>query len=163
VPADRLCQDATGQQSDRAAAGDDEGVDAHRDRSLPRLRELGHDQREDHRRGDRAAEPLDEARGDQHDLVAGNPASRRGEREQHEAAEKDALAPDQVAEPAREQQEAAERDHVRVDDPGQVRLREVQVALDRRQRDVHNRRVEDHHQLAQADDRERYPAAPIGV
>ena len=81
---------------------------------------------------DRAAEPLHEARGDQHAPVVGQPAGDRREREQRDAGEEHALAADQVAEAAGEQQEAAERDQVGVDDPGQVGLREVQIALDRR-------------------------------
>ena len=47
-----------------------------------------------------------------------------------------------------EQQEAGERDQVGVDHPGEAGLGEVQVALDRRQRDVDDRRVEHDHQLA---------------
>jgi hypothetical protein len=38
----------------------------------------------------------------------------------------------------------------------------VEVALDRGQRDVHDRHVEDDHQLRQADDHQRRPAAAIG-
>ena len=47
---------------------------------------------------------------------------------------------DQVAEPPREQQQPAEGDQVGVDDPGEVRGREAEVVLDRRQRDVDDRR-----------------------
>ena len=75
--------------------------------------------------GDRAAEALDEARGDQQLLVLRQPAQRRGQREERDAAQEHALAADQVAEPPGQQQEAAERDQVGVDDPGQVGLGEV--------------------------------------
>ena len=54
---------------------------------------------------------------------------------------KDAAARDEVAEPAGEQQQAAEGDQVGVDHPRERRLREAEVALDRRQRDVDDRRV----------------------
>ena len=73
------------------------------------------------------------------------------------------LRPDQVAEPAGQQQEAAEGDQVAVDHPREVRLGEVQVALDRGQRDVHDRRVEDHHQLAEAEHGERDPAPALAL
>ena len=124
--------DAADEQADRAAADRDEDVDAHRLRALGGLGELGDDHRDDHRRGDRAAEALEEARGDQQRLVVGEPAQHRGRGEERDAGEEDPLAADQVAEAAGQQQEAAERDQVGVDDPGQVGLREVQVALDRR-------------------------------
>ena len=45
---------------------------------------------------------------------------------------------DEIAHPAGQQQQPAERDEVGVDDPGQAVLREVQLVLDGRQRDVHD-------------------------
>ena len=161
VPAQRLRERAAGEQPDRAAAGGHERVHAHRLGLLGPLGELGHDDREDHARGDRAADALEQARADQHRLAVRHPAQHRGRREQDEPAEEDPLAADQVAEPAGEQQEAAEGDQVAVDHPREVRLREVQIALDRRQRDVHDRRVEHHHQLAEAQHGERDPAAAL--
>jgi len=61
------------------------------------------------------------------------------------------LAADQVAEAPGQHQQASEGDQVGVDDPGELRLREVQVGLYRRQRHVHDRRVEDDHEEARAD------------
>ena len=46
-----------------------------------------------------------------------------------EAREEDALAAGEIAEPPGEQEQAAEGDEERVDDPGEVRLAEVEVAL----------------------------------
>ena len=71
-----------------------------------------------------------------------------------EAGEEHGPAADQVAEPAGEQQQAAERDQVRVDDPREARLREVEVLLDRRQCNVHDGRVEHDHQHADAENDE---------
>ena len=65
-------------------------------------------------------------------LVLREAAQHRGQREQRHPAQEHPLAPHQVAQPAGQQQEAAERDQVGVDDPGQVGLRDVEVALDRR-------------------------------
>ena len=65
VPVDRLGDRTAGQQPDRAAAGGDEAVDADRLGLLPRLREHRHDHAEDHRRRQRAARALQEARADQ--------------------------------------------------------------------------------------------------
>ena len=79
------------------------------------------------------------------------------------ADQEDALAPEEIAEAAGEQQQAPEGDQVAVDDPGQARLAEVQVRLDGGEGDVDDRRVEDDHQLAQADDEERDPPAAVGL
>ena len=64
--------------------------------------------------------------------------------------------------PAGEQQQAAEGDQVGVDDPGEVALGEAEVVLDRGQRDVDDRRVEDDHQHPRAEDVEGEPAAVFG-
>ena len=161
MPAERLGQRAAGQQADRAAAGDDERVDAHGRGALARLAELGDDQREDHGRRDRAAEALDEARRDQLGLRLGEAAERRGGGEDDKAGEEDALATDQVADAAGEEEEGAEGDHVGVEDPREARLGEAHVGLDAGEGDVHDRRVQDHHQLPEAHHRERRPAPPV--
>ena len=86
-----------------------------------------------------------------------NRAQQRGGGEQHEADEEDLLPPGQVAGPAAEEEEAAEQQCVRIHDPLQVGVRHVEVLLDRRQRDVHDRRVEDDHELGEADEDEDEP------
>ncbi len=96
---------------------------------------------------------------DEHRGGRGGAAEQRGEREQRHAQQEHALAADQVAEPAGQQQEAAEGDEECVDDPGEVALGEVEVVLDRRQGNVHDRGVEHDHQLCEAYDHEREPAA----
>ena len=161
MPADRLGQDAAGEQADRAAGGGDEAVDADRFRLLPRLREHGHDHPEDHRRGEGAADAGEEAAADQHRLVLGDGAEQRGGDEDREAGEEDAALAEQVAHSAGEQQQAAEGDQVGVDDPGQVALGEAEAFLDRGQGDVHDRRVEDDHQHRAAEDVEGEPAAAV--
>ena len=93
--------------------------------------------------------------------LGARPHSSDASGEDDEAGEEHALAPDEVAEPAGQQQQAAEGDEEGVDDPGQVRLAEVEVVLDRGQRDVHDRDVEHDHQLRQADDDQRGPAAAV--
>ena len=162
VPAQRLGEQAAGEQAERAAGDRDEDVGAHRAGALGGLRELGDDDREDHRRLGGRADALEEARADQRLLRRGDAAQQRRDRERDEAGEEHALAPEQVAEAAGQEQQAAEGDEERVDDPGQVRLAEAEVVLDRRQRDVHDRDVEHDHQLREADDDQRGPAAAIG-
>ena len=126
------------------------------------LGELGDDDREDHRGLGGGADALQEAGGDQRALARGEAAQERGGGERDEAGQEHALAAGEIAEPPREQQQAPEGDQERVDDPGEVRLAEVEVALDRGQRDVHDRDVEHDHQLRQADDDERRPATAVG-
>ncbi len=69
--------------------------------------------------------------------------------------------PSRSASAAAEQQEAAEDERVGADHPLEVLLREAEVDLDRRQGDVHDRDVEDDHELHDAQDRERPPLAII--
>ena len=107
------------------------------------------------------ADALQKAGADQHTLTRGDSAQQRRHGEGHDAREEDAPSPDEVAEPSGEEQQAAEGDEERVDDPGQVGLAEVEVALDRRQRDVHDRDVEDDHQLCEAHDDEGNPAPAV--
>ena len=153
---------AAGEQAERTAGDRREHVGAHRAGAIGRLGELGDDDREDHRGLERGADALEEASADQDALSSARrrTAPRRRVNSDH-AEQEHALATEQVAEPAGQQQEAAERDEERVDDPGEVALGEVEVVLDRGQRDVHDRRVEHDHQLRQADDDERQPAPAI--
>ena len=92
---------------------------------------------------------------DQPDRGLREPAPERGEREEHEADHEHAPAPEPVGEPPAQQQEAAEGERVSVDDPREVRPREVQVGPDRRQRDVHDRGVDDDHELRHRKQEER--------
>jgi hypothetical protein len=146
VPADRLGEDAAGQQADRPARGGDESVHAERLRLLPRVREHRHDHAEDHGRGERAADALHEARADQHRLVLRDGAGQRGGGEDGQAGQEHAPLAEQITEPAGKQEQAAEGDQIGVDHPREAALGEAQVALDRRERDVHDRRVEHDHQ-----------------
>ena len=91
------------------------------------------------------------------------PEETRG-REDGEAHQKDATPPEEVGGPATEEEETGEGQRVGVDHPLQARGAEVQVTLDGRQRHVHDRCVEDDHELADADKREDEPGrhrAPV--
>jgi hypothetical protein len=67
------------------------------------------------------------------------------------------LASKQVREPSAEQQEATERERIPGHHPLPVIGREPQVALGGRQRDIHDRGVQNDHQLGEAQDDERDP------
>ncbi len=60
-----------------------------------------------------------------------------------------------------EKEEAGEGQRVGVDDPLQARRAEVQVALNGRQGDVDDRRVQDHHELADADEGQHQPGRHV--
>ena len=74
-----------------------------------------------------------------------------------------APAPEDVAEPAARHEQHGEGQRVGVDRPLERRQRSVQVALDRRQRDVHDGVVEHDHEQREAHRAERPPAAVLVV
>jgi hypothetical protein len=96
------------------------------------------------------------ARADQQATRARERAQQRAEAEEGGAGEEHAPAPEQVGEPPAEQQKAAKGDRVRVHDPLQPGRAEVQPIANRRQRDVHDRDVEDHHELREAEQHEQH-------
>ena len=157
MPVEQVGEDAAEQDADRAAARRDEAEDAHRLRALGRLREEIHGQRQRDGRGDGAAESLHGARRDQELLRRREAARERGGREQPDAREEQAPLTVEVAEPAAQEEEAAERQQIGVHDPGERGLGEAEIGSDRRQRDVHDRRVEDDHQRAKAENDQRVP------
>jgi hypothetical protein len=89
------------------------------------------------------------------------PARQRRHREQRQAGEEHAPVAVQVAQPSAQQQAAAEGQHVGVDDPHQRRFGKAEVGADRRQRHVHDGRVEHDHQHAQAQHEQGPPALAV--
>ena len=148
---------AADDEPDGAAADRDRGPDAERLRPLRAVGEGRRDDRERCRRDERGAESLQRAEADQHPGARREPVEQRGAREDDEAEQEEPLAPEQVPDAAAEKQEAAEDERVGVHDPLEVRLGEVEVFLDRGQRDVHDRRVEHDHELGEADEHEDDP------
>src|SRR5207248_5622184 len=71
---------------------------------------------------------------------------RRGDGEQPDRDEEDALPPEQVTERAGVEDGRGERQRVRIDDPLQVGERRVELRLDVRQRNVDYRDVEEEHE-----------------
>ena len=115
MPVERLRQGAACEQPDRASAGGHEREHAHRARLLAGARELGDDDRQDHARGDRPADPLQEARHDQHRLVRCRAAQDGGGGEQHDCGRivEQAFALDQVNQACRCPELAKNRDDCR--------------------------------------------------
>jgi hypothetical protein len=67
---------------------------------------------------------------------------------------------EEIAEPPTQEEEAAEREQICVHYPGQGLLREAEIGPDGRERDVHDRRVEDDHHVSETEQVEREPAFP---
>src|ERR1700745_1368043 len=66
----------------------------------------------------------------------------------------------ETREAAAEQQGAAEDDGVGRDDPLKACLRKAQIGLDRGQGGVHDRHIENHHELCGDDESQGAPASP---
>ena len=89
-----------------------------------------------------------------------SPQSSEPRAKMHEPGHEDAAASEDVRRAAAEQQEAAEHERVGGDHPLQVRLRDVEIQLDRGKCDVHDRDVEHDHELDRAEKRESEPFHP---
>ena len=157
APAQRLGEHAAEQRARRSAAGGDGAPDAQRAVALGPFGEGRRDDRQRGRRDDRAAEALQPAGRHEQAGARRQRAEQRGEREHGDADDEHPLAPEQVARAAAEHQEPGEGHRVRAHHPLQVVLGEVQRGADGRQRDVHDRHVEDHHELRGAGDQQDQP------
>ena len=93
---------------------------------------------------------------------AGRAADGRGNGETDQAGDEDPLAAEHVADPAAHQQQAAEGQGIGRHHPLPVAIGEPQRPLGGRQRNVHNRGIQDHHQLGDSDDNQDQPASVIG-
>ena len=89
--------------------------------------------------------------------LTASPSSSEAEVKMTRPTRKSRLRPSRSPSAAAEQQEAAEHERVAVDHPLEVGLAEVEILLDRRQGDVDDRRVEDDHELREADEDEDDP------
>ena len=158
VPVERVRQHTAEQHADRAAARRDEPEDAHRLRPVGRLGEERHHDRERDRRDNGATQALDGPRRDQERLARRGAARERRQREERDPGEKEPAVAEQVTQAAAEEQEAPEREQVGVHDPRERGLGEAEIGADRRQRHVHDRRVEHDHQGAEAEHVESDPA-----
>jgi len=96
------------------------------------------------------------------DWLSATPQASEAAVKRGESGEEDVTTAKQVAESSGQQQQTAEGDQVRVDDPGEARLGEAEVGLDLGKGDVHDRRVEDDHEHARAEDHKGDPARAVG-
>ena len=154
APAEHLDDRAAEQEADRAAGAGDRAPDSERPVALAALRERREDDRQRRGRDHRAAETLRAAGDQQRRLRLRQPAGERRAREQRDAGHEQATTTESVGRAPAEQQEPSEEQRVGVEHPRQVLVGEADVALDAWQRDVHDARVEHHHELDHRDDGE---------
>jgi hypothetical protein len=108
----------------------------------------------------RRAHPLKRSERDQLARGGRDPVQQRGHGEQDHPGHEHPTPAEPIGQSPAEQQQTAKRDRVGGDHVLQVRCREVQVGLDRRQRHVHDRPVEDYDELRHHQQRQRVPATP---
>ncbi len=157
LPRQRIGEHAAEEDACRGTEAADSAPDAERDVPLTAFGEGRHQDRERRRRDRRGAEALDRTCSDQRGLGPGEPAEQRADREHDQADHEDSPASEQVRGAAAQEQETAEDERVRGDHPLQIRLREVEVGLDRRKSHVHDRDVQHDHELDGAEKRQSEP------
>jgi hypothetical protein len=127
----------------------------------PLLGERIDQDRERERCHQRGTDALQSAEGDQVGVVGRERACAGEHRERGQADEEDALAPVPISQRAADEDERRERKHVGVDHPLQVARRDTELALDRGQRHVHDRVVQQDHALPDAHRDKRQPSAAL--
>src|SRR4029079_2086642 len=162
APADVLGDEPARERADRKGHRGASCPDADRHPALP-WRERGGDDREGGGVHERGAGSLDDAGADQPAGARRETAEERRDREDHEPDDEDPPPPEHVGEFAAGQHEDAERERVAVEDPLELGDADAQVALDRRQRHVHDRVVEHDHEQAEGDRSQRPPLPVLRV
>src|SRR4051794_23462668 len=157
APVHVLGEDAAEDEADGAAATGDRAVDAERLGALLGLCEHHGEQGERGGREQRAERTLQGTGAEHRRLVRGRAAEggRGGEADQ--TGDEGALATPEIRDTAAEEQQTTEGQGVRRDDPLAVAVGYAQVLLGGRQRDVHDSRVQNDHQLGERDEGERFP------
>jgi hypothetical protein len=118
----------------------------------------GGDQAQARRGQGRGTDALQDAGRDQQPRILGQAAGQAGGGEDHQAGLEHALAAEKVTGPGCEEQEAAERDQVRINHPLLIGCRESESGLHGWQGDVHDRRVDDDHEVGHACDGQDHAA-----
>ncbi len=151
-------EEATQQGAHRRHAADDRPPDAEGDGAVPAL-EVGVEDRLGGGQDHRPADALQDPREDQDVAVRSKPGEHRGQHEDHQAREVHPATTQDVAHASDRDEQGSEDERVDRVDPLRLRRVQVQVADDRGDRDVHDRRVDDDHRDADAQHREADPAA----
>ena len=143
--------------SDGGEAADAADEAVHRG-ALARAEERLH-RREQLRHHERGEQPLRDAGGDERVARPGGGGRGGREGEPGDADEEHASSPEQVAQSAAGDERDREREHVAAHDPLELRLGCPEVGADRRQRDLHDRDVEEVHERGEQEDADGEAAA----
>ncbi len=147
TPSGTLGKQAPDGDADGGSDRRDASPDAQRRVAIFALRERRRENRERGGGHDRGANTLRDARADQQTLAVRDATGQRADREPNQSGDENPPAAQQVRCTTAKQQEAPVGEEVAAGDPLQVLLGEVQVVLNRWQRDVDDRRVGHVHEL----------------
>ena len=147
-------------QAGRVAARAEDGVDRECLVASGALGEVGGDDREPRRSGERRGQALDEAGEDQQWTAADQASGERGDGEDGERDQEDLAPAEQVGGAAAEEQQSAVPEDVAADEPLERRGREVELRADRGQRDADHRDVQSVEEQHDAERHEERPGPP---
>ena len=162
TPGEGLGEDSAEEEADRSAGAGDRAEDAEGTGAFLRDGEGGREDGEGGRSEERPEDALKGAGGDEQLERGSSTAECGSDGEADEADDEGALATHEVGEATAEEQEAPEGERVGGDDLLALTVREAEVCLRGGQGDVHDGRIKDDHQLGEADDDQRQPAATVG-
>ena len=157
APAQRVGEDAAEQRPGRDGDADRRAPDRDRAPACSALI-LRSDQRERSGEQRSTADALADARDVERDDVPRGSAHERGDREDHDAGGEDEPAPEAIRERTGCEDQRGKRDCVRVDNPLKPSKARVELPLNARQSDVHDRDVDQQHERRRAHGDERPPA-----
>jgi hypothetical protein len=157
APADALHERAAQQRPGRQGRAADPRPQPDRPRAIAGVREGMADHGERAGEQERRAYALQDAEADQRGGARRHRAAQRGDAEQRQPPEHDALVATDVANHAGAEHQAGQRDRVAVDDPLQAADARVQPRADLRQRDVDDRHVEQDQEVPDAHDDQHDP------
>lgn len=157
-PAPRIGEDAAEEHADPGTCAHDRPEDAERPDPVLSVGE-GQRQQSQRRRGDEGTEQsLHRAGGDQHLTREGKASHDGGEGEPCQSDQQGAAPADHVRDAPTEEQHRTEGEHVDGEDPLTLHIGQSEVGLGRGHSDVHDRAVDDHHQLRGRHPSQRPPA-----
>ena len=110
----------------------------------------------------RARDALQAPRDDEHRSVRCGGAEHRGHAERGDPDDEQASRPEQIAERPTDEEQRAERQEIRVDDPLLQREAAAEIALNRRQRDVDDARVDEDDDRPENAGDQHQPVARVG-
>ena len=161
LPAELLGEDAAEQDTECAARTGDRPPNTQGRVPLPTLNERHGQDGKGSGRQKRGPQPLYGTGSHQPAARCRQSTEERGRGEDDHARHEDPAPSQLVGHPPAEHEKTTEEKCVGIQHPQQVLFGEMQAALNRRQRDVHDRDIENYHELGHTDDRQGEPFARV--